>query len=139
MRQRDRDRLAHLDLAVLPHLDVGDVADTQCGFKAFRADAARAASVFAMEAMWTRFLPHIVEIRELLAPLRLDDIRLVYGDGMQGHQPNAPYDSIIAAAGGDELPAAWLDQLAVGGRLVSPVRRAGSELLQWRDQVNAAG
>ena len=34
----------------------------------------------------------------------------------------APYDSIIAAAGGDDVPAAWVEQLAVGGRLVSPVR-----------------
>jgi len=45
---------------------------------------------------------------------------------MRGHPPNAPYDSIIAAAGGDALPRV-ADQLAVGGRLVSPVRQAGSE------------
>ena len=64
--------------------------------------------------------------RELLAPLRPANMRLVYGDGMRGHPPNAPYDSIIAAAGGDALPPAWLDQLAVGGRLVSPVRQTGS-------------
>jgi protein-L-isoaspartate(D-aspartate) O-methyltransferase len=69
--------------------------------------------------------------RELLAPLRaanpdLTNLRLVYGDGMLGHAPNAPYDSIIAAAGGDALPQEWLDQLAVGGRLVSPMREAGS-------------
>jgi protein-L-isoaspartate(D-aspartate) O-methyltransferase len=63
----------------------------------------------------------------LLAPLRPANLRLVYGDGMRGHPPNAPYDSIIAAAGGDELPGAWLDQLAVGGRLVSPLRRPGSD------------
>ena len=49
-------------------------------------------------------------------------VRLVYGDGMLGHAPNAPYDSIIAAAGGDALPDAWLAQLAVGGRLVAPVQ-----------------
>ncbi|GAP38192.1 protein-L-isoaspartate(D-aspartate) O-methyltransferase [Piscinibacter sakaiensis] len=48
-------------------------------------------------------------------------IRLVHGDGMLGHPPNAPYDSIIAAAGGEALPPAWLEQLAVGGRLVAPV------------------
>jgi len=65
--------------------------------------------------------------RALLAPLRPANMRLVYGDGMQGHAPNAPYDSIVAAAGGDALPQAWLDQLAVGGRLVSPVRQAGSQ------------
>jgi protein-L-isoaspartate(D-aspartate) O-methyltransferase len=56
---------------------------------------------------------------------RLDHVRLVHGDGMLGHGPHAPYDSIIAAAGGDDLPAAWLEQLAVGGRLVAPMRRAG--------------
>ena len=30
-------------------------------------DAARAAGVFAMEAMWTRFLPHVVALRSVLA------------------------------------------------------------------------
>ncbi len=64
--------------------------------------------------------------RELLAPMRPANMRLVYGDGMLGHAPNAPYDSIIAAAGGDSLPEAWLEQLAVGGRLVSPLRQAGA-------------
>ena len=48
-------------------------------------------------------------------------IRLVYGDGMLGHPPSAPYDSIISAAGGDDIPQAWLDQLAPGGRLVAPM------------------
>jgi protein-L-isoaspartate(D-aspartate) O-methyltransferase len=56
--------------------------------------------------------------------LQVPRCRLVYGDGMRGHPPNAPYDTIIAAAGGDELPNAWLDQLAVGGRLVAPARSA---------------
>ena len=51
-------------------------------------------------------------------------MRLVYGDGMLGHAPNSPYDSIIAAAGGEALPDAWLTQLAVGGRLVAPVQMA---------------
>ena len=51
-------------------------------------------------------------------------LRLVLGDGMLGHAANAPYDSIIAAAGGDALPPAWLEQLAVGGRLVAPVQDA---------------
>jgi protein-L-isoaspartate(D-aspartate) O-methyltransferase len=57
--------------------------------------------------------------------LHVPRCRLVFADGMRGHPPNAPYDSIIAAAGGDDLPQAWLDQLAVGGRLVAPMRATG--------------
>ncbi|MCI4431916.1 MAG: protein-L-isoaspartate(D-aspartate) O-methyltransferase [Burkholderiales bacterium] len=62
-----------------------------------------------------------------LAGIRRDNIRLVFGDGMFGHPPNAPYDSIIAAAGGEHLPAAWLEQLAPFGRLVVPSRQPGSD------------
>lgn len=40
------------------------------------------------------------------------------------HAPMAPYDTIIAAAGGADLPQAWLDQLAPGGRLVAPMEEA---------------
>lgn len=65
--------------------------------------------------------------RELLAGVRRDNVRLVYGDGMHGHLPNAPYDSIIAAAGGDSVPQTWLEQLAPGGRLVVPARRPGAK------------
>lgn len=65
--------------------------------------------------------------RENLAGLRQGtNLRLVLGDGRLGHAPRAPYHSIIAAAGGEDLPSAWLDQLALGGRLVAPVHAAGS-------------
>ena len=33
--------------------------------------------------------------------------------------------AIIAAAGGEAIPAAWTDQLAVGGRIVAPMVTAG--------------
>jgi protein-L-isoaspartate(D-aspartate) O-methyltransferase len=95
---------------------------TGCGYQA-AVLALLAKQVVSIE----RLRPLHDKARELLAPLRPANMRLVYGDGMGGHAPNAPYDSIIAAAGGDALPQAWLDQLAVGGRLVSPVRQAGSQ------------
>jgi len=61
----------------------------------------------------------------------------VYGDGMVGHVPQAPYDTIIAAAGGAALPQAWLDQLAPGGRLVAPVAdaRPGQQVLHIVDRL----
>jgi len=40
---------------------------------------------------------------------------------MLGFEQGAPYAGIISAAGGDAIPTSWLDQLAIGGRLVAPV------------------
>ena len=63
--------------------------------------------------------------RDRLRPLRLANVHLILGDGMLGYAPGAPYAGIIAAAGGEQLPGAWCEQLAVGGRLVAPVVGAG--------------
>ena len=79
-----------------------------------------------------RLKPLHDKARANLGQQRAGHIRLVYGDGRFGHPPNAPYDSIIAAAGGDDLPPAWLEQLADGGRLVAPMQgpsRGGQVLL----------
>ena len=43
-------------------------------------DAARAAGVFAMEAMWTRFNPGVARIRELVAQGAIGELRGVHGD-----------------------------------------------------------
>lgn len=59
--------------------------------------------------------------RENLRHLRLTNLHLLLGDGMLGYAPGAPYAAIVAAAGGEAIPTAWTDQLAVGGRLVAPV------------------
>ena len=74
-----------------------------------------------------RIKPLHDKARTLIGVARADHLRLVFGDGTLGHAPNAPYDSIIAAAGGDALPKAWLEQLAPGGRLVVPMRQPGDE------------
>jgi protein-L-isoaspartate(D-aspartate) O-methyltransferase len=95
---------------------------TGCGYQAALLGTL-ARSVTSIE----RLKPLHDKARELLAPLRTPNLRLVFGDGMLGHAPNAPYDAIIAAAGGAAVPQAWLDQLADGGRLVSPVRDAGGD------------
>ena len=94
---------------------------TGCGYQA-AVLSLLAQNVISVE----RLKPLHDRARELLATMRSSRLRLVYGDGMLGHPPNAPYDSIIAAAGGEALPAAWMEQLAVGGRMVSPVRQPAS-------------
>ncbi len=59
--------------------------------------------------------------RENLRHLAIVNLHLLFGDGMLGFERGAPYAGIIAAAGGEAVPQAWVDQLAVGGRLVAPV------------------
>ncbi|MBA3058740.1 MAG: protein-L-isoaspartate(D-aspartate) O-methyltransferase [Gammaproteobacteria bacterium] len=56
-----------------------------------------------------------------LRHLALPNLHLLFGDGMVGYAKGAPYAAIIAAAGGEAVPQAWVDQLAMGGRLVAPV------------------
>lgn len=93
---------------------------TGCGYQAALL-ACISKSVMSVE----RLKPLHDKAREFLSELRTGNLRLIYADGMLGHPPNAPYDSIIAAAGGEALPEAWLTQLAVGGRLVAPVAQLG--------------
>ena len=64
--------------------------------------------------------------RDNLRHFRLANVHLLLGDGMLGYSAGAPYAAIIAAAGGEAIPQAWIDQLAVGGRLVAPVHLPGS-------------
>ena len=88
---------------------------TGCGYQAAVLSAV-ATEVYSMERL--RGLHE--RARENLRLLRLPNLHLLMGDGMLGFAKGAPYAAIIAAAGGNDIPQAWLDQLAVGGRLVAP-------------------
>jgi protein-L-isoaspartate(D-aspartate) O-methyltransferase len=59
--------------------------------------------------------------RDNLRAFRLANVHLLFGDGMAGFAQGAPYAGIIAAAGGEAVPASWTDQLAEGGRIVAPM------------------
>ncbi|EHR53483.1 protein-L-isoaspartate(D-aspartate) O-methyltransferase [Saccharomonospora amisosensis] len=67
----------------------------------------------------------VTSAREHLAAAGNDNVEAVAADGALGHPETAPFDRIIATVGAHEVPAAWLDQLAPGGRLVAPVRLRG--------------
>ncbi len=97
--------------------DLGRVLEigTGCGYQtALLARLGR--QVVSIE----RLKPLHDRARDNLGNPRAGDVRLVFGDGMLGHAPRAPYQSIISAAGGEDIPACWLDQLAEGGRLIAP-------------------
>lgn len=55
-----------------------------------------------------------------LRAFRIPNLHLLFGDGMLGFAAGAPYAGIVSAAGGEAIPQAWIDQLAVGGRIVAP-------------------
>lgn len=53
--------------------------------------------------------------------LGYENIHLLHGDGTLGWLEHAPYDAIIVAAGGPEVPKSLKEQLKIGGRLIIPV------------------
>jgi protein-L-isoaspartate(D-aspartate) O-methyltransferase len=62
--------------------------------------------------------------RETLARLGIANVTVYLGDGTLGLEDYAPYDAIIAGAGGPRIPRVWRSQLTIGGRIVMPVGRA---------------
>ncbi len=65
--------------------------------------------------------------REALDDLGCDRVRVVQGDGELGWAHGAPYDRVIVTVGTWDLPPAWWEQLAEGGRLVAPLSIRGCE------------
>jgi len=58
-----------------------------------------------------------------------------HGDGTVGWPEAAPFDAILVAAGGPDVPRALLDQLAPGGRIVMPVGEIGDQTLVRVERV----
>ncbi|ODP30681.1 protein-L-isoaspartate(D-aspartate) O-methyltransferase [Pandoraea sp. ISTKB] len=109
---------------------------TGCGYQAAVLSCV-AKDVYSIE----RVRPLHERAKANLRPLRVPNIRLHYGDGRLGLPAVAPFDGIVIAAAGLEIPDALVDQLAVGARLVAPVggeqqiltliERIGAR--QWRE------
>lgn len=76
-----------------------------------------AADVYTVE----RLGPLAEQAATLLAELGYDNVRVRHGDGTKGWAEHAPYDAIVVAAGGPQVPDALKQQLKIGGRLVIPI------------------
>ena len=95
---------------------------TGCGYQA-AVLSCLATEVYSIERL--RGLHE--KAKKNLLPFRLPNLHLMLGDGMLGFPKGAPYAGIISAAGGEDVPSVWLDQLAVGARLVAPTVTASGQ------------
>lgn len=95
---------------------------TGCGYA-----AAVLAHIFGQVISIERLKPLHQLARERLRPLRLANLHLLLGDGTQGYAASAPYEAIVAAAAGAQVPEAWLKQLKWPGRIVAPLAVASGQ------------
>ena len=63
--------------------------------------------------------------RQALSKLKYNNVEVRHGDGTLGWADAAPFDAILVAAGGPEIPEALRSQLKIGGRLIIPVGELG--------------
>ncbi len=108
-----------VDGKLLRVLEIG----TGCGYQA-AVLAQVAHEVYSIERM--RPLHELA--RSNLRALCIPNLRLHYGDGMLGLPQCGPFDGIILAAAGLDVPQALLDQMALGGRLIAPVGERAQRL-----------
>ncbi|MEO7242924.1 MAG: protein-L-isoaspartate O-methyltransferase [Variovorax sp.] len=88
---------------------------TGCGYQAALLSrlATEVHSIERLRALYDK-------ARANVRTLRIANLHLLLGDGMLGFAKGAPYAAIIAAAGGNAVPECWIEQLALGGRIVAP-------------------
>ncbi|MGH9259434.1 MAG: protein-L-isoaspartate O-methyltransferase family protein, partial [Acidimicrobiales bacterium] len=81
--------------------------------------------VFSVE----RLRPLAEAAQRALREAGVKNVSLLVGDGTLGWSAYAPYDAIVVAAGGPEVPPPLLAQLAAGGRLLIPLGDRGGQHL----------
>ena len=69
-----------------------------------------------------------------LAELGITNVTLTTGDGTLGWAEHAPYERIVCGAAGPDIPQAWGEQLADGGRIVMPTGGAEVQTLIAADK-----
>jgi len=84
-----------------------------------------AAAVLAQIAKDVYTVERIGQLAEkaatVLSDLGYRNVHVLHADGTRGWDDHAPYDAIVVAAGGPEVPESLKSQLKIGGRLVIPV------------------
>jgi protein-L-isoaspartate(D-aspartate) O-methyltransferase len=93
---------------------------------------ALASTVFSIERVETLALAAQRALREA----GVANASVLLGDGTLGWSSYAPYDAILVAAGGPEVPLPLVEQLAPDGRLLIPLgQRGGKQVLTLVERV----
>ncbi|MBN1542962.1 protein-L-isoaspartate(D-aspartate) O-methyltransferase [candidate division KSB1 bacterium] len=101
-------------------LEIGTGSAYQAAVLAELAD-----SVFTIEIVE----PLCREGIERLDSLGYSHVKAACGDGYNGWPEKAPFDAIMITAAPPHIPQPLLEQLAVGGRLISPIGEAFQDLI----------
>nr|WP_294167803.1 protein-L-isoaspartate(D-aspartate) O-methyltransferase [uncultured Sphingomonas sp.] len=84
--------------------------------------AAAVTSRLARAVIAVERIPELARLAdERMRRLGFDNVLVRQGDGSLGCPDQAPFDAIVCAAAGPQVPEAWLEQLTPGGRVVMPV------------------
>ena len=67
--------------------------------------------------------------QENLKKLKIDNVRVILGDGTLGYSQASPYDRIIITAACTEIPLPLLDQLSENGLIIAPVGGSSQSLV----------
>jgi protein-L-isoaspartate(D-aspartate) O-methyltransferase len=67
---------------------------------------------------------------------KIDNIKMVIGDGSVGYPEGAPYNKIICTAAMPRIPQELIDQLKVGGRIVAPVGTVDLQIMKVVDKIS---
>lgn len=84
-----------------------------------------AAQVFSIE----RVAPLLESARAIIQQVGARNISLLLGDGTLGWRQYAPYDAILVSAAAPDVPQAYVEQLAEGGRLLIPLGDREEQIL----------
>ena len=81
--------------------------------------------VFSIE----RIAPLLDKAKEVLQQVGASNVSFMLGDGTLGWRQFAPFDAILVGAAAPEIPDAYVEQLAEGGRLLIPLGDRDEQVL----------
>ena len=93
-------------------LEIGTGSGYQTAILSMLAD-----QVFSIE----RIAALASKARKVLDFLHCYNVAIRVGDGTYGWREESPFDAVIVTAGAPSIPRTYVEQLALGGRLVIPV------------------